>query len=503
MGLGMAGEAHVQAIDTLLLKLSGKAPLHVQIYGALRERILSGELPRGARLPSSRQLAAQLGVARSTVLQALDALQAEGYLIARAASSTCVAPELPEPMTKPKPLALRPLRPPRISLAARSLAAQPRQAPRLGSAPRAFRAGVPALDLFPGPLWSRLVAREGIRASAGLLSGSDSAGHRALREAIALHLSTARGVRCNADQIFITAGTQAAFEETARLVLDPGDEAWLEDPGYLGARGALLIAGAKVVPIPVDDKGLDVEQGIARSPNAKMVVVAPSHQYPLGVTLSLPRRLALLRWAAVSRAVIVEDDYDSEFRHRGRPLMALQGLDESGCVVYIGTFSKTMFPGLRLGFLVAPPSLVDAFQSWRSLIPGPASAIDQAALARFISEGHFATHLRRMRAVYRERGEALVDALTKECAGAIDAHPPETGMSLWADLAADLSDVRVRDESAARGIEVNSISDRCFGRSLVSGLALGFGCVRVAGIRAGVEKLVQALEAARRSPAHE
>jgi GntR family transcriptional regulator/MocR family aminotransferase len=491
----------MQAIDTLLLRLAGKEPLHVQIYGALRDRILSGELPRGARLPSSRQLASQLGVARSTVLQAIDALQAEGYLITRAASSTRVAPELPEPLARPKPAgAPRQLRPPRLSQAAKALSQQPRAVSRLGPSPRAFHPGIPALDLFPGPLWARFVAREAVRASAGLFSGGDPAGHRALREAIALHITTARGVRCSWEQVFITAGTQGAFHETARLVLDPGEEAWLEDPAYLGARGALILAGARIAPVPVDERGMDVEAGIARYPNARLVLLAPSHQYPLGVTLSLPRRLALLRWAAQTRAVIVEDDYDSEFRHRGRPLMAMQGLDENGVVAYVGTFSKTMFPGLRIGFVVAPPTMVDAFAAARALVPAPASSIDQAALARFISEGHFATHLRRMRAVYRERGEALVEGLLRQCTGALHPNPPETGMQLFADLEESLSDTRVRDECAARGVEVGSVSDRFLGRTTHSGLVLGFGCARVASIRAAVEKLAQALEAAQRSP---
>ncbi|HEX4383889.1 MAG TPA: PLP-dependent aminotransferase family protein, partial [Myxococcales bacterium] len=406
----------MQAIDSLLLRLSGPLPLHEQIYTGLRERILNGDLPRGARLPSSRQLSTQLGVARSTVLQALDALQAEGYLIARAASSTRVAPELPEELQRPKTAAAaKSVRPPRLSSAARALAALPQGAPRLGATPRAFRPGVPALDLFPAALWSRLVARQSTRASAGLLSGSEPAGSPALREAIALHVSAARGVRCSTEQVFITAGTQQAFEQTASLLLDPGDTAWLEEPGYLGARAALVAAGARVVPVPVDERGIDVNAGIARAPDAKLIMLTPSHQYPLGITTSLARRLQLLAFAAKARAVIVEDDYDSEFRHRGRPLMALQGLDESSCVVYIGTFSKTMFPGLRLGFLIAPDSLVPAFARARSMLPGPASAIDQAALARFIADGHFATHLRRMRSVYRERCDALLAALQADC----------------------------------------------------------------------------------------
>lgn len=489
---------NARAIDSLLLRFDGKAPLHEQIYASLRERILKGELPRGVRLPSSRQLSAQLGVARSTVMQALDALQAEGYVVARAASATRVAPELPEELQRQeRPRTGQPAKPVRVSATTRALLAQPAGAPKLGSAPRAFRPGVPALDLFPVGLWSRLLSRESTRASAGLLSGTGARGCDALREAIALHVSASRGVRCTKEQVFVTTGTQGAFEETARLVLDPGDEAWLEDPGYLGARHALLSASARIVPVPVDDKGLDVEAGIARAPDARLVCLAPSHHYPFGVTTSLARRLQLLSFAKKARAVVLEDDYDSEFRHRGRPLMALQGLDEGASVVYVGTFSKTMFPGLRLGFLVAPQPLVEAFARSRAALASPASVVDQAALARFIENGHFATHLRRMRTAYRERNEALVEALRSECAGALDPHPSETGMQLWAET--DVPDLRLRDEAAARGLETSAVSDYYLEEPRKSGLVLGFGCVRPQEMRQGAQRLMQAYEAVRRA----
>jgi GntR family transcriptional regulator / MocR family aminotransferase len=420
-------------------------------------------------------------------------------LIARAASSTRVAPELPEELQRPKPAAtLRALKPPRLSSTARALAALPQGAPKLGATPRAFRPGVPALDLFPTALWSRLISRESTRASAGLLGGGDPSGNQALREAIALHVSAARGVRCEAAQVFITAGTQQAFEQTAALILDPGDAAWLEEPGYLGARHALVAAGARVVPVPVDERGIDVNAGIARAPDAKLIMLTPSHQYPLGVTTSLARRLQLLAFAAKARAVVVEDDYDSEFRHRGRPLMALQGLDGSSCVVYVGTFGKTMFPGLRLGFFIAPDALVPGFTRIRSMVPAPASSIDQAALARFIEGGHFATHLRRMRSVYRERCEALLAALRADCEGALTPHPSETGMQLWAELHPDLPDVRVRDEASARGVETSAVSDYFTGRPRQNGLVLGFGCVRPQQMRTGTQRLMQAIEAVRR-----
>ncbi|AKQ67978.1 Transcriptional regulator, GntR family domain / Aspartate aminotransferase [Myxococcus hansupus] len=487
-------------VTSLLLRLDPRisTPLHEQIFEGVRLRILRGELAPGWRLPSSRQLATELDVARSTVLQALDALAAEGYIVTRAGASTRVAPELPiAPEDRPRSHAAHKSRGPRLARSARARKAAPVGAPRLGAAPRAFRPGVPALDLFPAALWGRTVMRVHTRASTGLLDGGDPLGHAPLREAIANHVSASRGVRCTAEQVFVTSGTQQAFDEILGLSLDPGDAVWVEDPGYPGVRRAVLAAGGLPVPVPVDADGLDVGAGVARAPRARGAVVAPSHQYPLGATLSLARRMALLKWAERTRSVIIEDDYDSEFRHRGRPLTALQGLDETGCVVYVGTFSKSMFPGLRLGFFVAPPPLVDAFAAARAAFPAPASALEQAALAVFIEEGHFARHLRRMRVAYRERGEALLEALRADCAGALTPRACDTGMQLTASLAAPLSDQRVRDEAARRGVEVAALSDYASGRHREGGLVFGFGCVRPEALREGTRTLARALEAAR------
>ena len=492
------GADQKRALASLLLRVDRKtsAPLHAQIDQALRARILAGAVRPGTRLPSSRSLAAELGVARTTVLQALEALQAEGYLVTAPRSGVRVAPELPVEGLTPAPAgAARASSPPRLSSAARTLSGLGAGAPRLGPAPRPFRPGLPALDLFPTALWSRLVGRAQSRASARLLEGGDPAGHAALRRAIAEHVVAARGARCTPEQVFVTAGTQQAFEEVLRLVVDPGEPVWLEDPGYLGARRAVIGAGARGVPVPVDDEGLDVEAGVRRAPTARLVILAPSHQYPLGTTLSLGRRMALLRWAASERAMILEDDYDSEFRHRGRPLTALQGLDDAGRVLYVGTFSKTMFPGLRLGYVLVPPGLVDVFGAARASLPAPASALEQAALATFMDQGHFARHLRRMRGVYRERAEALLDALRSRCAGALEPRPCDTGMQLCAMLPRDVSDVAVRDRAARVGIEVAPLSDYRLTRGGRGGLVFGFGAIRPAAIRAGVETLQRALEA--------
>jgi GntR family transcriptional regulator / MocR family aminotransferase len=483
-------------VAELLVRVDGRstASLHAQIFDGIRGAILRGAVAAGARLPSSRELAAQLGVARTTVLQALEGLVAEGYVVARARSGLRVAPELPSELVRPPGRPPAPSRPPRLSMLARALAEAPTGTPRVGNAPRPFRPGVPALDLFPVALWSRVVGRVHARASTASLEGGDPGGHPALRKAIAAHLAAARGVRCTWEQVLVTGGTQEAFEEILRLLLDPGDEAWVEDPGYLGAHRAVRVTGGRLVPVPVDAEGLDVAAGIARAPRARAVLLAPSHQYPLGATLSLSRRMALLRWAASTGAVVIEDDYDSEFRHRGRPLMALQGLDEAGRVVYVGTFSKTLFPGLRLGFLVVPPGLVDPIRATRAALAAPAPLLEQAAVAEFIAEGHFARHLRRMRVAYRERGEALLAALRSECAGLLDPHPCDTGMQLSASLPPHLDDRAVSEAVRARGVEVGALSDYGLGRRPLQGLLFGFGCARPPALRTAVSELARAID---------
>jgi GntR family transcriptional regulator / MocR family aminotransferase len=473
--------------------------LQQQIYASIRRAILDRIVAPGARLPSSRALAVDLGVSRTTTLLAVQQLQAEGYLTARRGSGTSVAAELPDDLLQRRgvPL-LSKARHPALSRRGAAVAASPHGAERLSGPPRAFRLGTPAVDLFPLGAWSRLVNRRLRSVTAAQLDYGDPAGFRPLREAIAGHVQTARGTRCSAEQVLIVAGAQQGFELVCRLLLDPGDRVWMEEPGYPGARSALRAAGARIVPVPVDAEGLDVGAGARRTADARLVYVTPSHQYPLGVPMSLSRRLALLSWARAARAWVIEDDYDSEFRYGGRPIPCLHGLDVDGRVIYVGSFSKTLFPALRLGFLIVPPDLQAGLVAARAAADQHPPTLDQAVLADFIVDGHFARHLRRMRLVYRERLEALNAAAERCCRDGFRLRPVRTGLHALADLDG-VDAVRVVREAAARGVEVASASAYCAARTpALNALVLGFGAVRPEVSRRGMERLAAAIEAARR-----
>jgi GntR family transcriptional regulator/MocR family aminotransferase len=342
-------------------------------------------------------------------------------------------------------------------------------------------------------LWARLEARHWKLAPDELLNYSDPAGHYPLRESVAAYLQTSRGVVCTPEQVIITTGSQQGLDLAARLLLDPGEAVWVEDPGYLGARGAFLAAGARVVAVGVDREGLDVAAGRRLEPRARLAYVTPSHQYPLGVTLSLRRRLELLEWASEHSAWIVEDDYDSEYRYRGRPLAALQGLDRQGRVIYVGTFSKVMMPGLRLGYLVVPPDLVEAFVAGRALMdrhpPGPV----QAVLAEFIREGHFVRHIKRTRLLYAERQEALIQALRRHFGGWLEVEGAEAGLHLAAWLPPGIDDQEASRLAAEQGIEALPLSAYSLCRLPRGGLMLGYAAFTPAELAEGVAALREAL----------
>jgi GntR family transcriptional regulator/MocR family aminotransferase len=366
-------------------------------------------------------------------------------------------------------------------------------AARDGASPCAFRPGIPALDAFPRELWSRIAARQYRQSRFDLFSYGDPAGHPPLRRAVAEYLRAARGVNCSWEQVIVTSGSQQALDLAARVLLDAGDTAWVEDPGYFGARGAWTAAGIRCAPIPVDAEGLSVAHGELSAPEARMAYVSPSHQYPLGVTMSLPRRMALLDWARRRGTWIAEDDYDSEFRYAGRPLAALQGLDTAGRVIYIGTFSKVLFPALRLGYMVVPDGTVDAFAAARALSdrhpPGPS----QALVAEFLAEGHFARHIRRMRTLYGERQAALVSAARREWRGLLEVPPADAGMHLVGWLSNGMSDRDASRRAAAAGISAPPLSAYYHAAAARPALLLGYSSITARKICEGARRLAAAM----------
>jgi len=320
-----------------------------------------------------------------------------------------------------------------------------------------------------------------------------------LREAVAAYLGAARAVRCEPEQVIVVAGAQQALDLAARVLTDAGDSVWVEEPGYLGAKGALAAAGARLVPVPLDEEGLSVEAGARLAPAARLIYASPSHQYPTGVTMSLSRRLALLEWAGRAGAWVLEDDYDSEYRYAGRPLAALQGLDREQRVVYLGTFSKVLFPALRIGYIVVPEDLVDAFRAARSLSDRHSPTVEQAVLADFIVEGHFARHIRRMRALYAERQAALVAAGREELGGLLELRPADAGLHLTGLLPAGVSDREASLAAEARGVEAQPLSAFHLGPARRAGLVLGYAAYDGREIREGARQLAAALQSLRRA----
>jgi GntR family transcriptional regulator/MocR family aminotransferase len=358
---------------------------------------------------------------------------------------------------------------------------------------RAFRANQPALNLFPTALWAQIAARRLRRVSTGMLSGGEALGYRPLREAVTHYLNTSRGVKCSAEQVLILSGAQEALDRTARVLVNPGEPVWMEEPGYPGAALVFQALGAKVRPVPVDDEGLNFE---ARRPSAgdgRLIYVTPAHQFPLGVTMSLRRRLALLEWARRSGTPIFEDDYDSEYRYSGRPIPALQGLDRSDVVIFAGSFSAVLFPALRLGYLVVPPEMVDVFAAAQSVSTHHPPLLGQAVLCDFLTEGHFARHIRRMREIYAERLSILLQSTRENLAGALEISNVEAGLQTVGWLPKGVNARRVATEAEEHGVEVVPLDRYAWGKSPNNGLILGFAAFDAREIRAGVEQLGRVL----------
>jgi GntR family transcriptional regulator/MocR family aminotransferase len=452
---------HMLSGVAFALDRGSRVPVYRQLYNRTRGAIASGQLRSGERLPSVRSLAAQLGAARGTVDAAYAMLAAEGWIVARGPAGTTVAPDLAEKLRGWAPAVTASQRGVSDGLAA--------ELP-----PRLFRMGLPALDAFPRKLWSRLVAREARALSPTGMANPDPAGYAKLREAIAAYLAIARGVSCTPRQVFVTAGYQGALRLIARTLIKSSDQVWFEDPGYHFARQGLSEAGARLIPVPVDDEGMRIAEGLARAPQAGFVVVTPSHQCPLGVALSLPRRLALLSWAAEAGAWIIEDDYDGEFHYEGRPLPALKSLDRADVVLYAGSFSKVLFPTLRLGYLVVPQRLVQPFTLASHALCGGSARLEQAVVARFMIEGHFARHLKRMRGLYAARRAALADALTAAFGDHLHVGLQSGGMHLLARPSGGVRDTMLVQFAEMQGSAPAALSPLSIDGDCGQGLLLSF-----------------------------
>src|SRR5262249_31398926 len=424
----------------LALDEASATPFYRQIYGRIAGAVLDGRLAPGARLPSARSLAAQLSIARGTVETAYHLLAGEGYIVARGAAGTLVTPALDRALLKSGGAARSDRT--QIAPAVNSMSVGP---------PALFRMGLPALDAFPSKIWSRLFARQARSLGPVDLTYQSPAGQEALRIQVARYLAVARGVSCSPEQVFITGGFQGALGLVIRCLLQPGDVAWVEDPGYDNARKALRLAGARIVGVPVDRDGVDVAKAVAKAPSARLAVVTPTHQAPLTVSLSLPRRMALLAWVARNEAWIVEDDYDSEYRYLGKPLPALKSLDRHDRVLFVGSFSKVLSPGLRCGYLVVPAELIERFAAIADLLQPPPAALVQATIAAFLEQGYLGRHIRRMRQLYAERRAALTEAL-REHVRSLDIELQPGGMHLVARLPQGTDDAELVADLLREGI---------------------------------------------------
>jgi len=437
-------------------------PVYQQLYERFRDAIAAGQLRPGDRVPSIRSLASELNVAKGTVEQAYQILLGEGYFLARGPAGTVVSPQLASLAAK------RYARVP-----ASSLRASP-YVPAEDSPPLPFQLGLPALDAFPRKTWARL-ANQNQRSLGGVaMRYPDPVGYAPLRRAIAAYLGVSRGIACLPEQIFVTAGYWGALELVCRSVLNPGDAGWYENPGYIFARQFLKQAGMHVHAVPLDEDGLNLIAGQQHCPQARFAIVTPTHQSPMGMAMSLPRRLQLLEWARQQQAWIVEDDYDSEFRYHGRPLPALKSLDRDDRVIYTGTFSKVLNPGLRLAYLVAPLSQVERFQQAAHYSGGPGSILTQATVADFMEQGYFARHLRKMRALYAQRRAYLVQALQQILGERLQVQSQAGGIHVLANLRRAEDDRPLAKAAQEHGLAVQALSDWQISPAVNKGLLMGF-----------------------------
>ena len=502
------------AFEMIRLDRASAEPLHQQLYRQIRDELRSGSFIDGAsRLPSSRALAADLGISRLTVNLAFSKLHAEGYLRSKAKSGTFVAYPLPESfLSAEKFIAARTRRgrldgesagESRIRVSDRVKAIPDQRVGKqfdLGAtgagAGVSLVPSIPAVDEFPIGVWERLRAQVLAKKGIHLLRYASNRGDADLRNALAAYLCDFRAARCHPEQIVIVGGMQQAMLISATALLNPGEPAWIEDPCYQQTRRVLTLAGAKIVPKPLDNQGIVISRS-SREPFPKLIYVTPSHEFPLGMTMSFQRRTALLDFARAHNAFVFEDDYDAEFRFTGPPLPSLQGIDHSGRVIYAGTMSKILCPSLRLGYIVAPEPLVDSFIKIRSAMDQHSSPIDQATLARFITEGFFLSHIKRMRKLYSDRRDFFIDQFNKLLGDYFTLQVPEAGLNIVAWLKREEEFEKIRRITLDVGVRPSSLSFFCIQAKLKPAFVFGFAAWTAAQIRESLVKLASALKANR------
>jgi GntR family transcriptional regulator/MocR family aminotransferase len=490
----MKKKPHGAAVPLIAVNRKSEKPLHRQIYDSFRAMILERRLQAGQQIPSSRALADELGISRIPVLGAYAQLLAEGYIESRSGAGTFVTNSLSDQFLGARPtVAASGLDDPASEAISRVSRLLPVERTPWFPSSGAFSVGQIAYDHFPFRVWSDLVTHHARRVRASSMNYADPMGSEEFREVIAAYLRTARAVRCEASQIMVVNGSQHALDLSARVLLDSDTPVWIEEPGYELLHHSLTLSGCRLVPVPVDGEGLDVAAGIQLCRNARAAFVTPSHQYPLGATMSAARRLQLLEWAHSSNAWIVEDDYDSEYRYESMPVASMQGLDPGSRVIYIGTFSKVLFPSLRLGYIVIPPALVSRFLAVRRANDLFPSHLYQAALADFISAGHFTRHIRKTRQLYAERRTALAQALSNEFGSEIEILGAEAGMHLVVTLPAGLSDRKIAIRAAQEGLWLWPLSSAYVGANVRQGFILGFGGTKADDMLAQVRRLRKAI----------
>ncbi|MFQ2630620.1 PLP-dependent aminotransferase family protein [Aeromonas caviae] len=443
----------------LIFSREEATPLYLQIYQRYCQAIASGALKEGDRVPSVRSLACELNLARGTIEMAYQMLIAEGYFISHGAAGTTVAPGLSRLTEESSPL-------PAPSALGSATGTTP-----IRNEMQPFQIGLPALDLFPRKTWVRLASRHLRNLE---MTTPDPGGHLALRRAIASYLGISRGIHCQPEQVFITVGYRGALDLIVRTLFQPGDLGWFEDPGYFHARQFLEQSGLVLNPVAVDEQGMDVQQGERQAGKARFAVVTPTHQSPMGCALSLPRRLALLDWAERNQAWIIEDDYDSEFRYHGRPLPTLKSLDRHGKVLYTGTFSKSLYPGLRMAYLVVPEGQIQRFRDQVIHLPGAGNPVLQATVADFMEQGHFTRHLGKMRKAYAQRYGYLAQALALHLGDRIQVLPRAGGMHLLARLTGTMGDKELVAAAEAGGLALHPLSEWEIRPGAFRGVLMGF-----------------------------